>query len=193
MKETVLPSTFRKFLVTGLGLVIFVFIVLVGISINRSRLQYEEKANIATQNLSAIIEEDINGVINKIDVMLLSVSDEAERQLANGGIRMQDINAYMAKQLARTQEVQGVRMTNAKGDILYGAGVVKGVNVSDRDYFIHTRDILTSDLFISKPLFSRTSHEWSIIIARRYNSPNGSFAGEDHVAISLHTLQSLFL
>ncbi|HXW69717.1 MAG TPA: EAL domain-containing protein [Dissulfurispiraceae bacterium] len=186
------PTAFRKFLIIGLVLVTFVFAVLVGISINRSRLQYEEKANITTQNLSWVIEENINGIINKIDVMLMSVTEEAERQLANGGIRMKDINAYMTKQTAKTPEIQGLRMTDTKGEILYGTGVVKGVNVSDRDYFINTRDNLKSGLFISKPLFSRTSHEWSIIIARRYNYPGSSFAGEAHVAIPLQTFLKTF-
>ncbi len=192
MKETVSPVGFRKLLIIGVLLINVAIIVLVGLSIRQSRLQYEEQAAITTQNLSHALEEYINGVITKADVALLSVADEAERQLASGRINSRAINAYILRQHGRIPEIDGLRMTNAKGDILYGTDVAPGVNVSDRDYFINTRNELKPGLFISKPIVSRTTRNWAIIIARRYNHPNGSFAGEAHGVVSLDNFSKMF-
>ncbi len=192
MTETVSPVFFLRRLAIGVLLVNLFIIALAGIAIHQSRLQYEERATITTRNLSQVLDEYFNGVIAKIDVALLSVVDEAEKQLARGGIDRQAINSYIIRQQARIPELYGLRMTNAKGDVAYGMDLAPGVNVADRDYFIRPSNDLKVGLFISKPVFARTTGKWVINFARRFNRPDGSFAGVVFGMITLEDFARMF-
>ncbi len=194
MKKTPTLTGFRKQLTTGVLLVNFAIIAFVGISIYESRIQYEERATTTTQNLSQVLEEYIKGVISKVDVALQSVVDESEEQLSRGGMNRQAINTFIKRQFKRIPELDGLRMTDKKGDIVYGSDVRTGssVSVADRDYFIHLRNDPEIGLFISKPVVSRFTGREAIMVARRYNRPNGSFAGEVHGVLFLQNLAETF-
>ncbi len=194
MEETASTAAFRKQLAIWVLLVNLVILVLVGISIRQSRLQYEETAAITTQNLSQVLEEYINGVITKTDNALLTVADEAEKQLAGGGINRRVFNAYIARQKALIPEIDSLRMSNAQGFVLYGTSVVPSspINVADRDYFISLSNNSKSGIFISKPIIGRISGKRVVVIARRFNHPNGSFAGIVYTAIILEKFAEAF-
>jgi PAS domain S-box-containing protein len=188
------PGDFRRPLVIGVLLINLVIIALVGISIRQSRLQYEERATITTQNLSQVIEEYVSGVIARIDVALLSVADESERQLAGGSLNRQAINTYLVRQRARIPELLGLRITNAKGEIVYGTDLTPGYrfSVADRNYFIHLRDDPKSGIVISEPIVGRVVGKWIITMARRLKYPDGSFAGVVYGTISLERFAETF-
>ncbi len=194
MKDAVPPDVFVKKLAIGVLLINLFIIALAGISIRQSRLEYEERATITTENLSQALDEYINGVITKIDVTLMSVVDEAERQLAAGGINKQTINATLARQYARIPELDGLRITNAKAEIVYGTRMAPGpaVSVADRNYFVHLRNDSKGEVFISEPVFGRVVNKWIIIIARRINSRDGSFAGVAYGTIAVDNFVKTF-
>jgi Cache domain len=50
-------------------------------------------------------------------------------------------------------------------------------NNSDRDYFRHHRDTSDRAMFIGRPVLSKSSGQWVITLSRRWNHPDGSFAG----------------
>jgi diguanylate cyclase (GGDEF)-like protein/PAS domain S-box-containing protein len=50
-------------------------------------------------------------------------------------------------------------------------------NNSDRDYFKHHRDSPDRRPLIGKPVKSRSGGQWIITVSRRFNHPDGSFAG----------------
>jgi diguanylate cyclase (GGDEF)-like protein/PAS domain S-box-containing protein len=52
-----------------------------------------------------------------------------------------------------------------------------GPSISDRDYFRHHLQSPSPDAFISPPVRSRTSGDWMTSVSRRFNHPDGSFAG----------------
>jgi PAS domain S-box-containing protein len=194
MLETVSPVVFMKRLAITVLLVNLFIIILAGFSIRHSRLQYEERATITTLNLAQVLDEYINGIITKTDVALLSVIDEAERQFASGGINRQALNAYILRQHERVTELAGLRMTNARGDVIYGNTIPSGarVSIADRDYFISSRNDAKGHIFISKPVVSRISKKWTINIARRLNNPDGSFAGVVYGTITLESFAKMF-
>ncbi len=194
MKEKIPAVDFRKLLVIVVLLINLAIIVLVGIFIRQSRLQYEERATITTQNLSQVIEEYISGVIARIDVALLSVVDESERQLAGGSLNRQAINTYLVRQRARIPELDGLRITNAKGEIVFGTDLTPGsrFNVADRNYFIRLRDDPKSGIVISEPIVGRVVGKWIITMARRSNHPDGSLAGVVYGTIALERFAETF-
>ena len=194
MEEKMPTVDFRKLLIAGVLLINLGIIVLVGIFIRQSRLQYEERATITTRNLSQVIEEYISGVIARIDVALLSVVDESERQLSRGSLNRQTINAYLVRQRARIPELNGLRITNAKGEIVYGTDLTPGslFNIADRHYFIQLRDDPKSGIVISEPIVGRVVGKWIITMARRLNYPDGSFAGIVYGTIALERFAETF-
>lgn len=52
-----------------------------------------------------------------------------------------------------------------------------GLNNSDREYFQHHRAVADRGTFIGPPVRSRSGGQWIITASRRFNHPDGSFAG----------------
>ena len=52
-----------------------------------------------------------------------------------------------------------------------------GLNNSDREYFQHHRAVAERGTFIGPPVRSRSGGQWIITASRRFNHPDGSFAG----------------
>lgn len=125
---------------------------------------------------------------------LIAVKHEAEGQITRGGINKEALDRYIVRAHSYLPGLQGLRMTDAKGDILYGTGLTPRTitNIVDRDYFIFERDNIKGDIFISKPLLSRISNLWSIIIARRVNNPDGSFAGVVYGSLTINHFNDIF-
>ena len=172
---------------------LFVYL-LVGLALYQIRQQYEKQMALSTQNLAQSLAINVSGILDKIDVALFTMVNETEWQLVDGGINGKSLNAYIARQHSRFPELQGMRMTDDAGDILYGTGISAGnpVNIADREYFRSLYENPDAGLVISKPLISRVSGIWSLIIARRVNNPDGSFAGAAYGVISLEYFTTLF-
>jgi hypothetical protein len=173
------------------NLIVLCLVILVA---SQFRNEREERAKITAQNLSRILEHDITNILDKIDFTLLTVADETERQYKDGGINKQAMNVFMARQLLRIPELDNLRMADSRGDIVFGAELIYGkpVNVADRDYFAIHRNNPGTGLYISKPIISRLTNKWIVVIARRSNHPDGSFLGVVWGTLSLDYISRLF-
>ncbi len=164
------------------------------LSLYFSRAHYQTRAIVATQNLAQVLERDIATAIEKIDLALLAERDEITRQLASGGIDEQALNAFVSQQLARQPDLESLRYADARGDIVYGTGMVSAasVNIADREHFNRIRNNPGAGLVISKPLVGRIAGDWVIVLARRVSRPGSSFAGGVLATVSLKHFQKLF-
>jgi PAS domain S-box-containing protein len=170
------------------------FIGLAVFSLQQSMLQYEARADITTQNLSQVLAEHIADDVDKIDLAVLTVADEVERELAGGGINARLLNAFIVRHNARLPALDGLRVVNARGENAYGIGINPGArtSIADREYFTRLRGDPKAGLVISEPVVGRVSKKWSIILARRVNQPDGSFAGLVYGTITLEHFQTTF-
>jgi signal transduction histidine kinase/CheY-like chemotaxis protein/HPt (histidine-containing phosphotransfer) domain-containing protein len=185
---------FIKWLLTIAVVTDVLFIGLAGFSLWQSRRQYEERAEITIHNLSQALAGHINDAVDKIDLTVFAVTDEVEQQLAAGGIKAQMLNAFIARYQGRLPVLDGLRVVDAQGENAYGTGVKPGVrtSVADRGYFARLRDDPKAGLVISEPVVGRVSKKWSIILARRINRPDGSFAGLVYGTITLEHFLKTF-
>lgn len=192
--STMARATFIKWLAAGILLINLFVVVLAGLSLRQSRIQYEERAAVTTQNLAQVLEEYVDGSFDKIDILLLAAVNEIEIQLAGGGIDRQELNEFLARHSALVPELAALRMLNAQGEVAYGTGLTAGTETSaaDRDYFIRLRDNPKAGLFISRPLVSRISGKWVVMLARRVNRADGSFAGVVYGVVPLEHFLKLF-
>ncbi|MEI6208053.1 MAG: PAS domain S-box protein [Desulfuromonadales bacterium] len=185
---------FKTIMVIGI-LVLNLFVIGISwVSVARSRHQYTEKAVVTAQNLAEVLEQNITGIINKVDIGILALVHETEEQIAAGGIDEKKLVAYMTSTQSNLPELEGFRVANAKGEVLYGLKTVSGhpASASDRDYFIRLRDNPREQLVVSKPIKGRIIGKWIIILARRLNNPDGTFAGVAFASLPLEKIERLF-
>jgi hypothetical protein len=85
-------------------------------------------------------------------------------------------------------------VVNVLGQNVYGIGIIPGqlTSVADRAYFARLRSDQKAGMVISEPVVGRVSKKWSIILARRVNYPNGSFAGLVYGTITLEHFLTTF-
>jgi diguanylate cyclase (GGDEF)-like protein/PAS domain S-box-containing protein len=187
-------TNFLRWIFGGLLLLAAVVLALAGLTITQERSQYQERAAIAAQNISRILEQNIAGNTSRIDLAVQALVHEAERQLAGGGLERRAADAFIDWQFALQPWLDSLRLTDSRGDILYGIGVApeKHISVADRDFFQRARDEPDAGLIISSPLLGRISGKWTVVLGRRVNRPDGGFAGLAYATITLEHFQALF-
>ena len=179
----------RRTLVVVLLANLFVAALLV-FSLGQSRIQYQERAAITTRNLSLVLEKQLVGTIEKIDLSLATVVEEIGDRVDHGAYDPRGMNPFIVQLYARLPELDSVRITNARGDAIAGIGILPGktVNLADREFFRRLRDDPKAGLQISEPIKGRISGKWIITFARRYHVADGSFGGVVYAVITLKQL-----
>ena len=139
---TLTKKSLIKRLVAIVVLLNFCFVSILLVSLRQSRLQYEEQAAVSTRNLSLILERHLIGVIEKIDLSLLTLSDYVRHESNSGAIDRREFNEFISRFHTRLPELDSLRATDLYGNIVYGIGVDpnKIVTISDRDYFIRQHE-----------------------------------------------------
>jgi diguanylate cyclase (GGDEF)-like protein/PAS domain S-box-containing protein len=159
----------------------------------QSKQQAEQQAVTNTQNLSYVLEKSISGLIDKIDLVLLVSADEIQSQITAGKEDPHKITHFLKLQQERVPDIYNLRITDEKGMLRYGSDLyqVPVVDYADRDYFLHQRDNPEAGLYIAKPVFGKTTNKWLLVLSRRINAPDGSFAGVVYGSISLEHISEL--
>ncbi|MBL8838272.1 MAG: hypothetical protein JNL66_18630, partial [Alphaproteobacteria bacterium] len=107
-------------------------------------------------------------------------TDLLERQLAVYGQTDRRIaNIRVDTHMARLPELEAIRIFDADGVFIVGPlwNPDQPQRIGDIDWFRAHRANPDSGLIISPPVVGRISGRWVISASRRYNNPDGSFAG----------------
>jgi signal transduction histidine kinase/CheY-like chemotaxis protein len=159
-----------------------------------SRNEYLHRAETSSKNLAAALDLNIAANVEKIDLVLLSSVDFFEEQLAElDGLDAVGINTYLRKIQQRVPNLSGLRATDAEGTVLYGNGVKAAERASwaERDFFAVLRANPQTGLVITNPVFGKVTKMWLISFVRRYNHPDGRFAGVISASVNIDYLDSL--
>ena len=162
--------------------------------LNQSKLQFIQRAESNTRNIASAVERNVSASVSKIDFALTHLVDDVEQQIAKGhgvdGLNVQDM---FDNYHDRLPEIEGLRLADERGLVLLGSGVAPRlvVSIADRDYFEALRQTNGHPLWITKPVWGRMVKHNVIIFARRYNRPDGAFAGVLIATISLNYFQQL--
>jgi PAS domain S-box-containing protein len=187
----------RTFIVRILAgvLVINAFVVaLSGFFLLQSRQQHLNRVESQTENLVTALELTISGIFNKTNLTLLTLVDEAEKQLGSGAIDWNALSKFESRQHSRIPEIGNFRIVRANGDLMSFDDDTQKIliNVADLDYFIKHKQDANAGLIFSKPRLSRVTKKWLLIASRRFNNPDGSFAGVILATISIDSLVKMF-
>jgi PAS domain S-box-containing protein len=195
------PDKSRPIFVPLFGglLLLNLFVVgLLGLWQYQSWRQYRARAYTATENLATTLQHDILDNVGMVDITLLALAREKSLQEHEGFIDLSLYNLYFRHIQQRLPELFAVRITDAAGTIIAASDAdtggmrQTGRNLADRDYFQKARDDPKAGLIISKPLIGATSHQWTIIFARRVERADGRFDGIVYGAMILERYVNLF-
>jgi PAS domain S-box-containing protein len=167
---------------------------LVGMVLYQQWTKAEADAVIATKNICEVLDQNIAGMLREGDSALLTIKQEYERQLSEGGVDASRLNSFISNEHYHHHTFEALRVTDAGGHIVYGAGtrLESPLVVSDREYFKSLRDDAKAGVVISRPLIGKVFKKKLIIVARRLNRPDGSFAGVVQGMIHIETLTNRF-
>ena len=162
--------------------------------LQQSHLQYRQRAESQTRNIASAVERNLSASVDKIDFALQHLVDDMEREL----LLRKKLDAHSAEGIftqfqLRLPEIEGLRMADAGGNVFLGSGMDlrTPVSITDRDYYQALRTARDNPLWITKPVWGRLVKHDILIFARRYNQPNGDFAGVVFATISLDYFQQL--
>ena len=183
----------RFWLFACLALINILAIAFVGASLQKSREQYIKRAESLTQNVANGVDQNLSSIFAKIDLSLRAIIDELEQQLAGQGIDETSVNTMLDRHQQRLPEVEAIRVADADGLVIFGKGLVKADRISwaDRDYFAFHRDSTSSQLHVAEARMGRVAKQAIVGISRRYNHPDGRFAGVVSAPISVKQFNEL--
>ena len=164
-----------------------IVIALALLALHKSRVRYQERALTAATTIAVFQERDLASTVEQVDLVLQTIADEVLEAGSEPGSGGPSLDAFILRQGARLPALHGLRITNARGDVTHGLGMVKGshANLADRPYFIELARDPHAGIVISRPLVSRVSGEWEIVLARRLDGRDGRFDGVVYATIPL--------
>ncbi|MDD5177423.1 MAG: EAL domain-containing protein [Sterolibacterium sp.] len=153
-----------------------------------------EHARTATQNLSMTLEGEIVGIFDNVDLALKNLVDDYADKCRSKAFPVEEWNVELRRQRLHLPILSGIRGTDTAGTVSYGLvkGDPQGTSVADRNYFVAHRDHPDAGLLISRPVFSRITHQWSLVLSRRLNDGNGRFGGIIAATIPLERFSERF-
>ncbi len=178
----------------GAVLVLNALAIAAGIYVSQQNCVADQQvAAASTESIAQVLEKNIAGRVRTIDLTLLAIVDELERQLAHGGLDDRASQRFLAMSLARLPEVESIHATNAKGDLLWGQGVDPASPRSDdeREFFANHLHHQDSRLIVTKPLFGDLSKIWFIAFSRCYHRSDGQVAGVVSAALPVARLAEM--
>ena len=153
---------------------------LLAYTLDKSREREEAEVRKTVENLALLLDRSVTGLASEIDISLQGVQAYLERKLAGGrGQDAGELNALLASRENWLAQVAEIRVTDASGAVRFGHGVTPQTTASysDREFFSAHRSSSGHGTLASKLLFGRVNKQWIHVFSRRYNQPDGSFAG----------------
>jgi PAS domain S-box-containing protein len=192
--KSISPRAFGWQLFFGWLLLNVCFGLLISAYLIGSERHFEDKARQNSEALVEVLEGDIAASLEKIDTLLQVSVDEFHRQLALGKLDDTAMESFLDRQRARQKLITILVFYDTDGYPKYGAQGKSGpqTNNRERDYFITLRDNPAAGLVITKPLLGLITGKWVMILARRVNNPDGSFAGVILASLALENFEKKF-
>ncbi|MDB5777029.1 MAG: diguanylate cyclase [Herbaspirillum sp.] len=136
------------------------------------------QSEIGTTNLAKTLAQHAEDSIKQADTALFGLTQRLE---ADGQQQpaLQNLFPFLVAQVAELPEIQGIFVYDEHGKWLINSmdDVPANLNNADRAYFVHHRDNTDRNAYVGPPVRSKSTGDWIISVSRRFNHPDGSFAG----------------
>ncbi|MFV3307831.1 diguanylate cyclase [Pseudomonas sp. NY15181] len=151
------------------------------------------KAYTHNLNLTQALDTYVEGIITQSSMLLLGLAERLEAD-GSGPAQLERLRQLAQRQQSLLSQLDGIVVYDANGAWLMSSNgnAPPGTSGADRSFFIHHRDTPSTDAYIGEPIRSRSTGKWVITVSRRYNHPDGSFAGVISVTLGVENFLQLF-
>ncbi|ENO87025.1 bifunctional diguanylate cyclase/phosphodiesterase [Thauera linaloolentis] len=149
-------------------------------ALGNSKARKEAEVRTTVENLSLLLDQSITSSVREIDLALQLIGEQLERELRSGaGFADADTMALIALQQSWLAEIAELRVTDENGMAVLGLGSAprECASCAGLDFFEAHRAGTDSGLIASKLVRGETPGTWVMIFSRRYERPDGTFAG----------------
>jgi PAS domain S-box-containing protein len=141
-----------------------------------ARTQQLQATEAALLNLASSLTQQADDTIDIADTAVAGVVVGLETGGASPGM-LASLSQRLVAQVATANRFADIVVLGADGDWLATSASIRHLNFADRDYFRHHRDNPDPGLFVGPPVRNRLNGRWIITVSRRFNQPDGRFAG----------------
>lgn len=143
-----------------------------------TRLDVMQNAEVDLANLARSLTQHVEDTIELADATLTGLVGRLEANGTNPAA-IAGIQRFIDLHKTTLGRIHGLFVYDETGRWLATTESVNtsGLNNSDRAYFEHHRAVDDGRLLLGRPIKSRASGQWIITISRRFNHPDGAFAG----------------
>jgi diguanylate cyclase (GGDEF)-like protein/PAS domain S-box-containing protein len=153
-----------------------------------------------TNNLATVLAEQTARAVQAIDIAMSEIAERVSEKSElpdedyNASVRSKLTHEYLVERLARLPQTEVIALIDKDGRTVNASRgwPVAPINLSDRDYFIETRDRPNSILYVSSVLQNRVSGQPNIFFAKRINGPDGEFLGLVLAAVKPSYFQHIY-
>ncbi|HEX3990819.1 MAG TPA: diguanylate cyclase [Acetobacteraceae bacterium] len=160
------------------GFVALVCVAILGLSATREWSAREaalKAAEVDQANLARSLTQQAEDSFDFLDTSILGAVSRLETD-GTGPATLSKLRDILVARKAASKRVSGLAIVDEHGNWLASSGAM-GKNLSDREYFQHHRQSTERTVFIGRPVTSSMNGESVITLSRRFNHPDGSFAG----------------
>lgn len=137
-----------------------------------------KNAEVAMTNLARSLTQHAEDTVELADATLMGLASRLE---ANGtdAAAVARVQAFLDLRKSSLGRIRGLFIYDETGNWLATTERVslEGLNNSDRAYFRHHRASDDRGVYLGRPVKSRSGGQWIITVSRRFNHPDGTFAG----------------
>ncbi|WP_419224694.1 EAL domain-containing protein [Acinetobacter sp. A2] len=140
----------------------------------------EAEVRIHIENLTLLLEKRISSSSKEIDLSLHTLQAYVEKELREKKqINDRDISSFIQKQKDWIGSVTRIHITDIKGQVQFGDSDISNEtwNYANYRFFKDVQQNDTDQLFVTKLIRDPNGQGWVHLFARRYNQPDGTFAG----------------
>jgi len=156
------------------------------------RADAERLARAESRNLALALDQNISGTLRWIDQALGSVIGLLPGSPALGGPDRSRVERFLAVEGGLLPKPGIIWVADAQGRAIMGNRDIATVPPwSGRTWFQYCRDHPEADMVVAKPIIGFYTRKWVIPCVRRFNDPDGGFAGVVVIPLSVEYLQGL--
>ena len=194
------PRKAPRYLMAGGVLLILLLAGAVALTIWRLRNDALEDARRDTANLALVLGEQTSRAVQAVDLMLRDLQDTIAQYRATDAADLktklgtQGVHHLLRDRLARIPQADALTIVGADGKVVNFSRrwPTPDLDLSDRDYYRHFRDVDDAAIFISEPARNRTDGQWTVYMVRRLNGAGGSFLGVVLGAVPISYFESIY-
>jgi two-component system, sensor histidine kinase and response regulator len=150
-------------------------------------------SSVDVANLARSIGQHAQDTVKIADTALVGMVERLEVD-GTGPEQMARMSRLLARRVAEVPPLKGLFVYDETGDWIASslASHPPRANNADREYMVWHRDHPDHGPHLGPPVISRSSGVWVLTVSRRFNHPDGSFAGVVLATLDVSYFQSFY-